>query len=201
MRNPRRPVATRAPMLASIAVVLALATGACSGDGSKKSASPEPSSSGSTSAAPVPTSATLGKVTGHLARRQRAPLEKSVTEAVDRWFDNAFVAGNYPRGDFHDAFAGFTAGAHNEAVRDRRLMSNADIGRRIDAVDVRRRRLHIDVLAVRGRPVGVTARVALVFATSGRVHKRLRVQGSLFLTHTHRHWRVFGYDVTKGVAR
>lgn len=201
MTNPRRPVVGRAPMLASIAVALALATGACSGDGSDKSGPTEPSSSGPTSAPPVQTSARLGTITGHLAGKQRKPLKNGVTVAVDRWFDHAFVAGHYPRGDFHDAFAGFTAGARNEAVRDRRLMSNADIGRRIDAVDANRRRLHIDVLAVHGKPVGVTARFALVFTTSGRVHKRFRVQGSLFLTHTHRHWRVFGYDVTKGGIR
>ena len=201
MRNPRGPVATRAPMLASIVVALALTTGACSGDDAKKSASPEPSASTATSAAPMPTTATLGKVTGRLARKQRAPLEKAVTEAVDRWFDAAFVGGRYPRSDFHDAFNGFTAGARAEARRDRRLMSNADIDRRIDSVEVNRRRLRIDVLAVRGRPVGVTGRFVLVFTTTGRTHERLRVQGSLFLTHAHRHWRIFGYDVTKGGSR
>ncbi|MGZ4454731.1 MAG: hypothetical protein ACXVWV_01975 [Nocardioides sp.] len=197
MRNPLRPVV-------AAALVVALSATACSGDGSDEKPSggasgPSPATSGA--AAAMPTDATIGRVTGHLAKKERAHLKQSVTHVVDGWLDAAYVSGDYPRTDFHDAFPGFTDGAKVRAHQDRRLMSNADIGRSIDAVEVTKRRLRIDVLAVRRKPVGVTARVVLDFATSGKVTKHLEVNGRLFLTRNHDGWRVFGYDVTKGGTR
>jgi hypothetical protein len=186
---------------ATVALVLALTASSCSsGDDEEK-----PSAAGSSappSAAPaVTTKATFGTVTGRLAAKERPHLKQAVTRVVDDWLDAAFVEGDYPRNDFHDAFPGFTTGAKTEARRDRMLMSNQDIGKRIDAVQVSRRRLRIDVLAVRRKPVGVTARFGLDFATTGKVRKHLEVKGRLFLTRNASGWRIFGYDVTKGGTR
>ena len=205
MTVPPRPGPLAAPALVSVLLAVALATGGCSGD-QKDAAAPAAASSpaspdGSAAPARVSTKVTLGRVTGHLRSRERDHLKSAVAHVVDGWFDAAFVGGRYPRGDFHDAFPGFTSGARSEARHDRRLMSNADIGRRIDASQATRRRLRIDVLAVHGRPVGVTARVGLDLATTGRLHKHLEVKGRLFLTRAGDGWRVFGYDVTKGGTR
>lgn len=187
---------------ATAVLALALTASACSSGDDEDEPSTAGSSAPSSSAAPaVRTRATFGAVTGRLAAKERPHLKQSVTRAVDDWFDAAFVEGEYPRNDFHDAFPGFTTGAKAEARRDRMLMSNQDIGRRIDAVQVSRRRLRIDVLAVRRKPVAVTARFGLDFATTGKVRKHLQVKGRLFLTRNASGWRIFGYDVTKGGTR
>jgi hypothetical protein len=142
----------------------------------------------------------VGKVTGKLPRPARKKLERSVTAVVDGWLDAAYVGGDYPRSDFHDAFPGFTPGARDDARHDRALMSNQSIGKRVDTVTATRRRLRIDALVVRRRPAGVTARFILGFHTSGDLSRAFEVRGRLFLTRNGG-WRVFGYEVNKGVTR
>ena len=65
--------------------------------------------------------------------------------------------------------------------------------------------LRLDVLAVKKRPVGVTAHVRVRFRTTGSVTKQVQVVGRLYLSpdlSADRHsWRIFGYDVTKGDVR
>ena len=65
--------------------------------------------------------------------------------------------------------------------------------------DVKKRKVTVDVLAPHGRPAGATARVALVFTTTGDTKQRVTVHGRLFLSpDDHGSWQVFGYDVAKG---
>jgi hypothetical protein len=46
----------------------------------------------------------------------------------------------------------------------------------------------------------VTARIKLGFTTTGHKKRKVTVTGRLFLTRNPRgHWRIFGYDVSKGV--
>jgi len=190
---------TRAAGTAATLLVLALVAGGCQDD-AEPSADPTPSASTSV-APPAKTAVTYGRVTGKLPTADRKRLAAKVGAVVDGWMDAAYVGGDYPRRGFSDAWPGFTPGARDEARHDRALMSNADIGRRVDTVDATRRRVRIDALAVRKRPVGVTAHVLLDFATTGKVKRKVRVQGRLYLTHRDGGWRVFGYDVTKGGAR
>ena len=182
-------------------LVLALALGGCSRDEDQPD---EPGAVASTHGAPeapaVETVVEIGRVTGRLPQEARERLADQVGAVVDGWTEAAYLGGDYPRRDFSDSWPGFTAGAQEEAHRDRALMSNEDIGQRIDGVEVRRSRVRIDVLAVRQRAVGVTARVLLGFQTSGELERVVRVEGRLYLTHTERGWRVFGYDVTKGTV-
>ncbi len=198
MSTSTRPTTTAVSLL----VLLALATGGCSNSTDDPGAS-APSSSPSSSA-PVPdevrTKTTVGTVTGRLAKRDRLRVASAAGDVVDRWFDAAYVGG-YPRGAFDDAFPGFTPGARAQAVGDRALMSNQDIGRRIDGVTARRRNVRVDVLAVRGRAVGMTARFVLDLATTGELQRKVEVRGRLLLTRTDNGWKVFGYDVNKDVAR
>jgi len=199
MSTPSRPVATAA----SLIVLLALAAGGCRGT-DDVSGPPEPSPS-PTAAAPAPkplrTTTTVGTVTGRLARQDRARVAAAAGEVVDRWFDAAYVGGNYPRRAFDDAFPGFTPGARARALADREVMSNRELGRRIEGVAASRRKVRVDVLAVRGRAVGLTARFVLGFATAGKLEREREVRGRLLLTRTTNGWKVFGYDASLGGGR
>ncbi len=190
----------RAYAAALAVLVLALGAGACSGDSDDGPEPPAAVPSGSPSRPEVRTEVTFGKVTGTLPRAARHRLADRVGEVVDGWAEAAYLGGRYPRRDFSDSWPGFTAGAKDEAHRDRALMSNEDIGRRIDGVEPRRSQVQIDVLAVRRHAVAVTARVLLRFRTSGDLERDVRVQGRLYLTPTPQGWRVFGYDMTKGAV-
>jgi hypothetical protein len=183
------------------AAVLALATAAtaagCSA-GSDDPGTDHPTGSATASDHPVETQVSFGRITGRLTPKSRARLAQQVGGVVSGWTEAAYLGGPYPRRDFSDAWPGFTSGAQEEAHADRALMSNEDIGDRIDGVTPHRSVVRLDVLAVRTHPVGITAHVFLGFATTGDVEKEVRVKGRLFLTHTDSGWKVFGYDMTKG---
>ena len=200
---------SRALAEAGVLLVLALAVtlAACSGDSDDPSADPGDGDPGSSEAAgateappppPVETEATMGKVTGQLPQEKRSKVRQQVAHAVDEWFDAAYVAGEYPRNDFADAWPGFTRGAQAEAQGDKALMSNQDIGADIAGVETTARKVTVDVLAVKGKPSGATARFVLKFRTDGDVQRKVEVRGRLFLTPEADGWHIFGYDVTKG---
>lgn len=206
--TPREPAeprpGRRLPAVATLALALAMTLGlaACSDD-AEPAAEHRPAGHREAavvrSAGTVPTTVTIGEVTGRLPADRRKQLKRAVGRVVDGWLDAAYVGGDFPRsGGFRQAFPGFSSGAKDEARRDLRLMTNVALAGRISAVDVRRRELRLDVLAVRGRPVAVTGRVLLVFDTRGRVERRDRVQGRLYLTWRNGGWQVFGYDVSRG---
>ena len=140
----------------------------------------------------------MGKVTGQLPQEKRSKVRDQVAHAVDAWFDAAYVGGDYPRNDFADAWPGFTTGAQSEAQGDKALMSNQDIGADIAGVEATARKVTVDVLAVKGKPSGATARFVLKFRTDGDVQRKVEVRGRLFLTPEADGWHIFGYDVTKG---
>jgi hypothetical protein len=169
---------------------------ACTEGGSTSGASPSPSAS--TTPAPLATTAKVGVVTGRLGTRERDRAVSNVTALVDGWIDAAYVGGDYPRDSFAEAFAAFTPGAAEQARDDERLMSNADIGSRIDAVTAKVRLVAVDLLGARGVARTATARVRLVFVTDGLASRRVTVSGSLRLVREGRTWRVFGYDIAKG---
>ena len=190
------------PALAAVALLLFVSLGAsgCSGD------EEAPSGESSSSAPPLPTEdpsefqiqthTTIGKVVGRLPKDARKRVPDQVTDVVQRWFNASYVGGEYPRNSFGDSFPGFTPGARKEAERDKGLLTNKDIGPRISGVTPTRSRLILDILAVRKRPVAVTARFRLGFRTESpaRVY---RVQGSLRLTHRESGWKIFAYRVSK----
>ena len=198
MTRPRR----RAVSAAVAALLgLAVATAGCSGsDGGSDAGSGPSAASSSATEYPVDTQVSWGTVTGKLPAAGRQRLAAKVREVVDGWTEAAYLGGDYPRRDFADSWPGFTPGAQEEARADRALMSNEDIGARIDGVDPYRSRVRIDVLAVHARPVGVTAHVALAFGTTGDLERDVRVEGRLYLTPTDHGWKVFAYDVTKGTT-
>ncbi|MGI8645072.1 MAG: hypothetical protein ACR2JD_01935 [Nocardioides sp.] len=148
-----------------------------------------------------------GSVTGRIKRHKRTKVVKHVAGVVDAWLEKAYVGGTYPRTEFKKSYPGFTQGATRTARGDRELMSNADIGNRIDGVRVRRRTIVVDLLAVSGTARAATARVHLAFKTSGvepfdklRTVRRVAVTGRVFLVQKDGRWRIFGYDVAKARA-
>ncbi len=183
-----------------LALALGVGAGACSSDDEPAEPAAQDPSATPTAERTVPTTVSFGTVAGRMDRATRKQLATKVQAVVDGWTEAAYLGGEYPRRAFADAWPGFTRGAQQEARRDRALMSNQDIGARIDGVVPRRSVLVIDALAVKGRPVGVTARVRLGFRTTGDLERTVRVTGRLFLTRTDGQWKVFGYDVTKGAV-
>ena len=191
----RRPGPTTAPVV-TLAVALSLGLGACSSTDDSEPSGPAAASS-APAAPPLPTTVKVGVVTGRVGQQERKRAVSNVTRVVDGWLDMAYVGGDYPRESFTDAFPRFTKGAVDEAGRDVMLMTNADLGQRIDGVVPKIRRLTVDLLGVRGVAQAATARVRLVFVTRGGVERRVTVAGRLRLVRQNRVWRVFGYDITK----
>lgn len=192
--------AVRAAVATATSVALVVGLGACSDGGSEPegdggSPTPEQAAPG------IPTKATIESVKGRLNRDRRKQLKRRVTKTVDRWIDAAYVAGDYPRNDFSDAFGIFSKDAAALAKHDRRVMSNAKLGDRLDSVTAKARRLRIDVLAHNGNAAGVTGRFVLVLDLDGEVRRKDRIAGSLYLTYTGKKWQVFGYDVKRGTVK
>jgi hypothetical protein len=139
-----------------------------------------------------------GAVVGRIGRRARVHAVRRVGRVVDRWLDAAYVDASYPRHRFGASLRVFTRDGRHRARRDLRLLTNADLGPRIDGVVVHQRRVRVDLLATRGRARAATARVLLTFRTTGRVRRHVHVLARLFLVPTAHGWRIFGYDVKKG---
>jgi hypothetical protein len=186
------------------ALAFALAAGGLAGCSGDDEPEPAPSSTPAETGARVETTARLGEIVGRLPKPQRQRALTSVTAVVDGWMDAAYVEGDYPRTDFAEAFPGFTRGAAALATKQAATLSNAGVGKRVETVDVLQRRVSVDLLSARGRPVGATARVVLVIDLTGDVERRDRIRGRVVLTpakgSTHG-WRVFAFDVARDQVR
>jgi hypothetical protein len=187
---------------AVVAILLTLSVTGCSGD-----EEPAPRSEPSESLAEPSDAPTLeiepvvvsGTIVGRLPRKDRSRVEGVVSRTAVGFLEAAYVAGDYPRSDFSGTFPGFTTGAAAVARRDRNLLTNQRIGERIDSVTPTLLRVKVDLLAVNKRAVAATAHVKLTFRTSGKATKRVSVQGELRLTKRDGDWKIFAYDLTKGV--
>jgi hypothetical protein len=186
--------ARRAALTTAASLVLVVGLSACSGDGSDSDDGDGPPGAD----APPPgirTTATIGKVTGKLARGQRAPLRKKVTATFDSWVDAAYLSGGGG-----DAFAGFVKDAAKLAKKDGAQMSNGALRDRVDSVTATTRKLSIEVLADKGRPAAVTGRFVLVLDLDGQTTRTDRIAGRLFLRRGHDGWKIFGYEVKRGTV-
>jgi len=187
-------------------VALALAAGGCSSSDSSSPDAGPTTDAATVGAGSVASTLVLGRVAGNLHQPNKRVFNKhrretlaKVGQAVDTWIDGGFVGVSYPRDDFGSAFQAFTKPAKHDAKQQKKLMTNWQLRKKIDGVDVKKRKVTVDVLAPHGRPAGATARVALVFTTTGDTKQRVTVHGRLFLSpDDHGSWQVFGYDVAKG---
>lgn len=195
-RTPRSRLAA-----AATAALLALTATACSGD-----EEPTPSSDRGPSLvdpSPAPTLevepvVTSGEVVGRLAKKDRRRVVDAVSGVTVRYLRAAFLDGDYPRSRFGGALEVFTPGAAKVARADLGLLTNTGIGGRVEEVTPARLGVSVDVLAVGGRASAATSNLALVFRTTGRVEKRVQVQGRLMMTKHEGRWRVFAYHLSKG---
>jgi hypothetical protein len=186
---------------AAAVLVCGMTLAGCSGGSDDKPGGDRSTSTAgaSTSAAPAAPRATVATVTGRLGASGRAALAEAVGTVVDHWLDGAYL-GQFPRADYSAAFAGFTPGAAAKAHRDLALMTNAGISNRIDQATATRKAISLDVLAIRQRAVGVTAKVDLAFTTTGALSGAQRVTGTLDLTPAGNGWKVFGYEIERTPA-
>lgn len=192
------------PALAAASMLLCLSLGvsACNDDAEGGDAGSQPPlPSGDPSTFQIETTTTMGQVVGRLSKPDRKRLSESITPVVQRWFNAAYVGGDYPRSDFRDAFPGFTSGARTEARHDLALMSNDSIGGRISGVTPKTSEIALDVLAVHRKAVAVTARFRLAFKTKGDLERRVGIRGRLLLTRAKPGWRIFAYHVAKTGAQ
>jgi hypothetical protein len=187
---------------ATLSLVLSFA--GCSGDDGDDRGEPEAEPSTSATAkepVAIPSRVEVGEVAGRLGKRPARQVAADVAEVVDRWLDAAYVAGDYPRSKFGDAFRGFTKDAAALAARQRGLMSNQAVGDDVDSVTATRRVVRVDLLAPGGKAAGATAHVKLVIKMTGKVDRTDQVRGSLVLTRSGSGWRMFGFDVERGEVK
>lgn len=191
-----RATPTRALRVVAVALAGALALSGCGDSHDDKRPAPAPPSSARPA---VTTRTTVAHVTGPLKPAARAAVTTRVGKVVDAWFSAAYVGGDYPRAAsaFRDAFPGFTPAAAAQARRSLSLMTNAGIGTRIDGVEPVSKSVKLDILAAKGWPVGVTARIWLSYRTSGTLTSQQLVRGQLDLTRVGKDWQVFAFTVTR----
>lgn len=186
--------------------MMLLTMSGCTGDSEPGTApSPLPSrsvdSAATLEAKPVPMDVSVANVAGgKLKRPQAQAIESQVSRVLSRYFDAAFLAGEYPRRDFHTALGEFSQGAAQRAASDRDLLTNAAIGAATERVVPRTKQARLDVLVPGRFVVGLTARVRLVFVqerTDG-ADQRVTVTGRLLMSRKKSGpWQIFGYDVTR----
>lgn len=186
--------------LTAIAVTCVAIVGGCSREEAKKGPD-NPSASGSESPEkpPVTTEVVVGRIAGKLGDAQKQALKDDVKAIIDAFFEGAYL-GEFPRTSYGTAYAAFTAGARQDANRDKDLMSNAAVSDQIELATGVKRQVSLDVLAVKGVAQGVTARFTLDFDTAGELEQRERIKGYLLLDREDGDWQVFGYDVIRSVV-
>lgn len=188
-----------APLLL-VALLLVGGLAACSGEEAPADRPEEtaaPAEEASPTPEPVVTKVRIDKVAGRLPAPRRRAVKRQVTEVVDRWFEEKWTGGEWPR-EIKGDFPGFTRDASRAARRHLGVVTASDLAGRIEGVEVARQTARLDVLAPRGRAVGVTARIVLDLETVGDVERTVRVRGRLALTRVDGRWKVFAYDLTQG---
>lgn len=188
-------------IVVALATLGVLAATGCSGDDAPEPSSEPSQTLGEPSGAPtfaVEPVTTSGRIVGRMPRKDRRRVEQAISGRALRFVDAAYLGGDYPRGDFRKAYPGFTTGTAKVARRDRALLTNQLIGKRIDQVTPTGIGVKVDLLANNQHAVAATAHVKLAFRTTGKVTQRVRVQGRLLMTKRDGRWKIFAYDLSKG---
>lgn len=177
------------------AAVLVLAGCSGDGDGGSGEGGGDGRSGGESASPTVATDAQVGKVRGTLKNGPAEQALAEVTAVVDAWIDAAF-GGDYPRTDFTAAFAAFTKDARALAEKQAGVLTNADLGGELAAVEITERKVRVDLVGTGRKPAGATARVdvGLDLGDAGAD----RVTGRLLLSPSADGWQVFGFDVQRG---
>lgn len=191
----------RTPAAALILVLGLSVLGGCSG-GDEGDPDAQRSAGGTNETPPgIDTRVEVGAVAGKLAKGPARDAAADVAEVVDGWLDAAYVAGDYPRSDFGDAFPGFTKGAAALATKQPSLMSNKAVGADVEEVTATRRVVRVDLLAPKGEVAAATAHVDLVIELDGAQAFTDAIRGRVLLTRSKGGWQVFGFDIERGEVR
>ncbi len=198
-----------APHRAAAALLgLLLLTGATactggSGGAERRTDDPSASPSASRPAASAVLRPEVTHVAGTLTPRRRHGVSTAVRRLLERFADAAFLAGDYPRSDFGDAFTTFTSGSVRAARRDQDLLTNRTLGSSTTSVRAVRRTAYLSVLAPQGRVSGATAAVDWTFRVDrgDRPARQVHLKGRLLLTREQTgRWAIFGYDVNRSAT-
>jgi len=194
VRRPRSAVVLTISLL-----LLALVGAGCSGGGGDGGGDDDGrGGGGDRSGREVRLDARVAKVAGVLGKPRREKVAREAGAVVDRWFEAAYLGGDYPRSSFKDSWPGFTRDTRRQAVSDKRLTSNAGIGPKTESVVARRKQVLVDVLAWKGKQRAATARFTLVFDATVKRTARHKVTGRAVLVLDRKgRWRVVGYDVSR----
>jgi hypothetical protein len=199
-------VEPRSAALASLALLAGLSA-ACTSQSAKPATAPRtvPSTgpAATMSAKPVNLRIRVTRVAGRLSGKDQTALAHNVGGTISGYFQDAFVGGAYPRSDFGNAFATFSAGAGRTAQRDRDLLTNAALGPTTQSVTPKRMSAYLSVLAPNKVAAGVDARVDLVYVADrgDKAAQRVEVSGRLTLTRKKNGgWQIFGYHLSRSAT-
>jgi hypothetical protein len=183
---------------AFVVVALAAGSAACTHQAKPAaSGSPSPSASAVPS---IPLSIRVTRVSGKLSAAKTSSLQSSVGTALDRYFDEAYLGGTYPRTDFSSALSQFPANLATQARHDTTLLTNAALGGSTQSVTAKVKTAYLSVLAPHNKPAGVSARINLVYLDNrgDQPAREVTVSGRLMLTPTKSgSWRIFGYSISR----
>lgn len=209
MQDPRAPLRktlVRRFVPTATAVLLVLTGAACTGDGTPSSGPTPPTASEGEVATleprPAPALVRVTRVAGRMRASDREVLADNVGKVVSTYFEDAYLGGDQPRSSFDDGFTTFTPDAARSARRQQLHTTNAELGPTAQAVAPRRQRAFLSVLSPAGVATGVTARVDLAYLVqrADRPDQLVTVRGRLLLTRVSSgSWRIFGFDLTRGV--
>ena len=191
--------ARRALLALVLSLGLALPMSACTSDDREPGASESPTSTapGQTlRSSEVRLETRVTRVAGRLPEKRRTQVGKGIGRTVAAYLDKAYLR-DYPMRGPGAAFAGYTAGARQQARKDQRLLTGRGLkGAR--SVSVTDAAAYVALLAPGRHVVGATARLEVdLRVETKRGAEKVRVRGRLLLTPTPKGWRIFGYDVSR----
>ena len=203
--------ATRRLLAGLCFVALLGLAGACTGGGQQAAPPPSPTQpagqptgpAATLHPKPAPLHVEVTRVHGRLSRHARTVLAHVAGRAISTYFQNAFLAGHYPRSDFGNAFASFSKGAAGMARHDRDLLTNAPLGGDTVSVTAKRQSAYLSVLAPHKVAAGITAQIDLKFLVdhASSPNQLVTVKGRLLLTRKPSGgWQIFGYHLSRSAV-
>ena len=181
-----------------IVVFVALALSACTGGSDPPGSGPLASAPPTTYPAGVGLLTHVSEVHGDLANEARDRIPTLAGDAIDGYFQRAFLSTSTDTMD--SAFGVFTPGAAEQARAEADVTTNQELGPGMEAIWADRYEVTLTVLARDGAAQGGTAQVAFeakgVHRVEGNVH--LGVYGWLYLTVDGAGaWKIMGYHLNQ----
>ena len=128
------------------------------------------------------------RVAGELSDVRRERVARQARAVVRGYLDGAFAGQDGP-------FDGFVAELRRATRADEQVLVGDG------ETEVVRARAWFAVAAPHGRPVGLTARLAVELADPDRGAAATALTGRLLMTRVEGKWRVFGYDVARSTDK